>query len=243
MQIIKRRLRKWVAPDYEQMQRKLAETSHYARYFDTFVDPQVVADQVQKELTTNGISKQICVMFTDMRGFTRYSEQANFQTARSLLNNFYDMVVHHTHTQGGIVDKFMGDGTMSLFGVFEDDIAYVERSVAAACGIVRDFASMTKQKHQPDLYIGIGLNMGPALVGNFGNGDYVSFTAIGSTVNVAARVESAARNNQVLITKKVAENIRRSTYASRGRQQFKNVSRPVEVFEITKPERFLASYW
>ncbi len=99
-------------------------------------------------------------------------------------------------------------------------------------GIMRDFEQMTRQKSEPDLFLGAGITCGPAMVGNFGNGDMVSFTAIGSTVNLAARVQGIAKNNQIYVTKRVAEVLEDSMYESKGFQRFKNVNKPVEIFEI-----------
>jgi adenylate cyclase len=183
-------------------------------------------------VTTDGEVKEVAVLFTDVRGFTSFSEDHSLRAANSLLNNFYDMVIHHTQKNGGIVDKFMGDGTMCIFGAFDDDESYVIRSVHAAKGILRDFVQMTTQKHQPSLFLGAGITKGPAMLGMFGNGEFVNFTAIGSIVNLAARIQGKSDDNNLLVTKDVVDYLPSGSYKSKGRHSFKNVSKRVEVFEV-----------
>lgn len=224
-------LHRW-APDYDKLQQENRLVGFYERFFPRFLDPQVVKNQLPRMLTTDGEIKEVCVLFTDVRGFTAYSEKNTLRAANSLLNNFYDMVIHHTQVNGGIVDKFMGDGTMCIFGAFDNDDSYVIRAVAAAQAILRDFIQMTTQKHEPNLFLGAAITKGPAIVGMFGNGEYVSFTAIGSTVNLAARVQTKADNNNLLVTKEVTDYLPEHNYVSKGKHAFKNVTKKVEVFEV-----------
>lgn len=201
-----------------------------------FVDKQVLDYQKNRELSTDGQIKDIAVMFVDVRGFTRFAEDNSLQAVNSFLNNFYDIVIHHSQLYGGIVDKFTGDGAMLIFGAFSSQPCtqdnFVQNAVHAASNIINDFTLMTMQKHEPYLFIGVGISYGPAIIGTFGNGDYVNFTAIGHTVNVAARIQSLARNNKALCTKEVAKFLPAYTYRPQRKVILKNVRRAVELFII-----------
>jgi class 3 adenylate cyclase len=91
---------------------------------------------------------------------------------------------------------------------------------------------MTTQKHQPSLFLGAGITKGPAMLGMFGNGEFVNFTAIGSIVNLAARIQGKSDDNNLLVTKDVVDYLPSGSYKSKGRHSFKNVSKRVEVFEV-----------
>lgn len=229
-------IRNWVlnkyAPDYGEVKQRNQELEYYAQFFPKFVDKQVVKYQRENELTTDGKERDICVMFTDVRGFTTFSQQVSLAAANSFLNNFYDIVVHHTQANGGIVDKFLGDGTMSIFGAMGRTKNYTQRCIVAAEAILKDFKDMTMQKDEPTLFLGVGISKGPAIVGTFGNGDFVNFTAIGHTVNMSARVQGCAKNNNIMATKEVVDYLPKERYESRGLFALKNVNKKTPLFEI-----------
>lgn len=230
-------IRDWVikryVPEYDSLVQQNSQLEFYRDFFPRFVDPQVVSYQQDADLSTDGRVKEICVMFTDVRGFTKFSQEVSLTAANSFLNNFYDIVVHHTHTHGGIVDKFLGDGTMSMFGALDRSRSYVKKCVMAAEGIMRDFQDMTMQVAEPSLFLGVGIAQGPAMVGTFGNGEFVNFTAIGHTVNLAARVQSCATNNNILVTKEVTEFLEPDDYRNVGKFELKNVAKKVSLYEVT----------
>ncbi|MCA9379086.1 adenylate/guanylate cyclase domain-containing protein [Candidatus Dojkabacteria bacterium] len=234
MQILKKwAISRWV-PEYHEMMRKLRDMEYHADFFPRFVDPQVVEYQQQNELTTDGRITDVCVMFTDVRGFTKYSQEVSLPAANSFLNNFYDIAIHHTQRFGGVMDKFLGDGTMSVFGALDRKrTSYVTNCVAAAKAILKDFKDMTMQKDEPSLFLGVGLSQGPAMIGTFGNGEFVNFTAIGHTVNLAARVQGCVHNNSVYMTKEVSNFLEKGQYHSKGKFDLKNVNKKVELFELS----------
>ncbi len=231
-------LKSWIisklAPDYDFLRSRNAQLEQYAELFPRYVDKQVVDIQCNNEITTDGEVRDICVMFTDVRGFTKFSQQVSLAEAKSFLNNFYDIVVYHTQAHGGIIDKFMGDGTMSIFGAIDPrSQTYVQDCILAGIDILHDFRQMTMQKSEPSLFLGVGVAQGPAIVGTFGNGEFVNFTAIGHTVNLAARVQSKVTDNSIFVTKEVSQFLAPHEYRSRGRFELKNVLSKVELFQIT----------
>ena len=232
MQIIKDYLIKKFVPEYDELVWRSNLSEAYSGFFPRFLDEQIVEHQFQGEVTTDGEYKDIAVLFTDVRGFTALSQRKSMRVTNSLVNNFYDMIIHHTQAHGGIVDKFMGDGTMSLFGVYDDNDEYVREAVDAARAVAKDFSDMTSQKHQPEISLGIGINYGTALVGTFGNGEFLSFTALGHTVNLAARIQGKAENNKVFISQSVADFLEPPEYTGAGKYELKGVDKPVQLFEV-----------
>lgn len=220
-----------LAPQITQLEHLQEELHSYQHLLPRVVDPTIVQESLRQSLSTKGEIKEISVMFTDLRGFTSFSEQTSLRATSSLLNNFYDMVISHTQMQGGMIDKFMGDGSMSIFTA-DNGSNHALAAVKAAQAIVKDFTSMTSQSHEPDLHIGVGIATGPALVGFFGNGDYVSFTALGSIVNLAARIQGAAENDNILVTAGTANELPEELLNYYGRKEFKNVSKRVDLYEI-----------
>lgn len=211
---------------YEHLQGQYSLLSRY-------MDPQVLNYQVNNAFHTDGEIKDLCVLFTDVRGFTKFSEKASLPAANSFLNNFYDIVIHHTRANGGVVDKLIGDGTMSIFGAFDDDEEdYTLKCIAAAKGIQQDFIQMISQEDEPSVNLGVGIAKGKALLGAYGNGEFVNFTAIGHTVNLAARLQGQAKNNEIFTVKPVTQYLHPDQYTSAGRFQLKNVSKTVEIFEV-----------
>jgi adenylate cyclase len=208
------------------------ELLKYKSLVERFIDKQIIRNQINSQFTTDGRIKDICVLFTDVRGFTTFSEKSGLQATNSFLNNYYDIVIEHTQNLGGIMDKFLGDGTMSIFGAFDEEQSYVERCVEASKRILNDFVSMTSQKDEPTLFLGVGINAGKAIIGAFGNGEFVDFTAIGHTVNVAARIQSVACDNQIYVTRDVTEHLEENEYRSKGYFHLKNVLKSIELFEI-----------
>lgn len=221
-----------IYPEYKKLEKRSEKLIYFRKLFNKFIDKQIVVNLMDTEFTTDGTIKDICVMFTDVRGFTSFSEKTSLRSSNSFLNNFYDIVIENTQTNGGIIDKFLGDGTMSIFGVYDSKSDYTTRAVESARLIMKDFIDMTSQKDEPSLFLGIGITKGESIVGTFGNGNFVSFTAIGNTVNLASRVQGVSNNNEILITKEVAAGLNSKEYKRKGVYHLKNVSKSVELFKV-----------
>jgi adenylate cyclase len=143
-----------------------------------------------------GGERMIAVMFVDLRGFTAFSEKRLPYDVVFILNRYFRAVGQAIEDAGGRVDKFIGDGVMALFGLDVDGAKAARQSLDAARRIglaIEDFnESLTGEIDQP-LRIGIGIHSGPAIVGDLGHGRATSLTAIGDTVNTAARLEAQSK--------------------------------------------------
>jgi adenylate cyclase len=146
-----------------------------------------------------GQEREIAVMFADLRGFTEIAEQKLPYDVVFVLNRYFDAMGRAIEASGGRVDKFIGDGVMALFGTTGDAAAGARQALAAARQMSVNLAELNATlAHDLDkpLRLGIGIHVGPAIVGEMGYGRTVSLTAIGDTVNIASRVEALCKDFQ-----------------------------------------------
>ncbi len=143
-----------------------------------------------------GGERMIAVMFVDLRGFTAFSEKRLPYDVVFILNRYFRAVGQAIEDAGGRVDKFIGDGVMALFGLDVDGAKAARQSLDAARRIglaIEDFNESLYGELDKPLRIGIGIHAGPAIVGDLGHGRATSLTAIGDTVNTAARLEAQSK--------------------------------------------------
>ncbi len=146
----------------------------------------------------SGQRRVITVLFADLRRFTSYAERRDpvslLATVNSYLTIAADSVLHY----GGMLDKFMGDAAMALFNAREPQPDHAMRAIKAALYIQERMAFFNSQV-APALQFGIGISTGEAVVGNVGTPTIHNYTALGDTVNVAARLESKAKGGEILL--------------------------------------------
>jgi adenylate cyclase len=143
-----------------------------------------------------GERRKITVLFADVRGFTSLSEKLAPEDVFALLNDYFEKMIDEICKNHGMLNKFMGDGLMAVFGALDEDAYQEENAIKAALGMRNVLEGMRERfqaERQIDLKIGIGINTGIALVGNIGSNQRMEFTAIGDTVNLGSRLESATK--------------------------------------------------
>lgn len=172
--------------------------------FGSYVDSRVVRRVLSGDIAIEPERRRITVMFVDIRGFTALSEKSDPIDLFRRLNVALDGFAIEVQAQGGIVNKFLGDGLLALFGAPEPQEDHARRAVRAALRIVDRAAAMSADGRFPGLRIGVGIHTGEAVVGDLG-GARREFTAIGDVVNVAARVEALNKEHHtsILITEDV----------------------------------------
>jgi adenylate cyclase len=173
--------------------------------FSRFVNPHVVKELVSFEgLSRAGESREITVLFSDIRGFTSLSENRTPQEVVSLLNRYFSLQVEVIFRHGGSLDKFIGDCIMAFWGAPLDDAAHALHAVQAAQEMAEVLQQFKRELGdlEADFDVGIGLHSGPAVVGLIGSEQRKEYTAIGDTVNLASRIEGLTKGiSRILVSR------------------------------------------
>ncbi|MGN0642602.1 MAG: CHASE2 domain-containing protein [Huintestinicola sp.] len=208
--------------------------------FKKYVAPQVVEEIAKKggyQIRLGGENRDIAVLFVDIRGFTPMSESLEPEQVVDILNSYLNLTTNSIFANGGTLDKFIGDATMAVFNAPFDLDDYVYRAVKTAWDIVSGgnaIESKFLERYGKSVSFGVGVNCGPAVVGNIGCDFRMDYTAIGDTVNTAARLEANAKRGQVLISESVYEKVKdRITVEPIGEIPLKGKSKGVFVYSLT----------
>lgn len=209
--------------------------------FRKYVAPQIVEEIAKKgdfEIKVGGENRDIAVLFVDIRGFTTMSEALEPEQVVEILNEYLTLTTKSIFDNSGTLDKFVGDATMAVFNSPFDLEDYEYKAVCAAMDIVRGGEAI-EEKFQKrfgrSVGFGVGVNCGPAVVGNVGCEFRMDFTAIGDTVNTAARLEANAKKGQVLISDVLYERLKdRLEVEDVGEIPLKGKTKGVYVYEVKK---------
>ena len=164
--------------------------------FGKYVTPAVAAHLMQGDVELGGKTLPVTILFTDIRGFTTFSESMPAQEIVALLNEYFSVMVGIIMEEGGVVDKYIGDAIMAVFGApvgAKDDAV---RAVRAAIRMRRALVGLNaklRSRGIPELQTGIGIHTGEVVAGNIGSPQRMEYTVIGDPVNVASRLESTTK--------------------------------------------------
>jgi len=146
---------------------------------------------------------EVSILIVDLRGFTALMESLPMPVMSALLNRFYGLMAQLVARHQGVVDKFMGDSVMALFGLPEARPDDLLRALTCAVEMQQAIAEMnwrSQERGEPSIYAGIGISTGEVMAGSFGSQVYSEYTVIGDPVNLAARIEGYSLRGQVLIS-------------------------------------------
>lgn len=192
------------------------------------------------------IATQATIVLADIRGFTALMESLPNETVIALLNRYFTTMACVVQRRGGVIDKFIGDAVMALFGVPDHRPDELLQAIACAVEMQLALAELNLQAQacgEPRLYAGIAVNTGPVMAGSFGSQHYSEYTVIGDTVNVVARMEPFSLRGQVLLSESTLEGAREHLRIGGTNQvRVKGKAKPLTLYElraITHPERLL----
>ena len=187
---------------------RAAEEQRVRTAFGHYVDRRVVRRVLQGDLRIAPERREVTVLFVDIRDFTRMSESRDAGEVFRLLSGTLDAFSQEVQRQGGIVNKYLGDGLLAIFGAPEDQPDHARRAARAALNIVAEARARAADGRFPGLRVGAGLHTGAVVVGDLG-GERREFTAIGDVVNVASRVEASNKElgTSILATRPVVEQV------------------------------------
>ncbi len=208
----------------------------FGQYVSKDVYDQLVAHPELARL--GGQRRQMTVLFSDIRGFTTVSEKGQPEEIVAILNEYFTRMVEIVFANKGTLDKFVGDMVMALFGAPLDDPDHAEHAVDAALEMIRELNRLNEKwaaEGRPALDIGIGVSTGPMIAGNIGSEAIMSYTVIGDSVNLGARLESLNKEYGTRII--ISETTRaalpdRYGFRPLGDVVVKGKTRPVAIFEV-----------
>lgn len=215
-------------------ERRSRETA--IREFGRFVNPHVVRELIaQGGLSRQGESRNVTLLFSDIRGFTTLSETRTPQEIVDLLNRYFTKQVAVIFRHGGTLDKFIGDAIMAVWGAPVDDPDHARHAVAAALEMADTLLEFRRELGEPGagFDVGIGIHSGPAVVGLIGSDARREYTAIGDTVNLASRIEGLTKGVARIL---VSEDTRRLCgdafeFTDRGAYKVKGRTQEVRLYE------------
>lgn len=199
-----------------------------------YVDETVLNFMGSREFETTLMHNETIeatVAFLDICGFTRISENETPDTVVKILNNYFDVMVKEIIAHGGYIDKFIGDAIMA---VFRGDF-HLDRAIEACIAVRKQIEHLPADSENFTAKVSIGINSGEMISGNIGSATLkrLDYTVIGDTVNVAQRLQSVAKENQIIINETAYQKVKESfTCAKVGEVNLKNKALPMEVYAV-----------
>ena len=225
------------------------ENSEYARALEfeatqraqlaRFLSPALVEQAARGsiELSKGGALSELTILFSDIRGFTRLSEKLPAQEVVRMLNDYFELMVDILFEHEGILDKFIGDAIMGLWGApvkRPDDATNAVRAAVKMQKRVAEWNEERAAQGKEPIRIGIGLHTGQVVVGNMGSSKALSYTAIGDGVNLASRLCGIAGEDMIVISEECAQRAGKDKFVleSLPPARVKNREAPVEIYRV-----------
>jgi adenylate cyclase len=233
--------------------RRLRETEHFSEeetrlleqaagelrrldeLFSPYLSPQLMTRLREQpgagEL--GGEQREVSVLFADLQGFTAFSERSSPPEVVAMLNSYWAEVVPVVAAEDGMIERFAGDAVMVVFNAATDQPDHAERAARAALAFAD--ASEKVAHGRPEWpRFRVGVNSGPAVIGNVGAMEQRSFTAIGDTTNLAARLQAQAEPGKVVIGATTAAALTGAVLEPLGALELKGKSEPVPAFRLVR---------
>ncbi|HZX94207.1 MAG TPA: adenylate/guanylate cyclase domain-containing protein [Myxococcales bacterium] len=225
------------------------ENSEYARALEheatqraqlaRFLSPALVEQAARGsiDLAKGGQLTELTILFSDIRGFTSISEKMPAQEVVRMLNDYFELMVDILFEHHGILDKFIGDALMGLWGAplrRPDDATQAVRAAVKMQKRLLEWNEDRVASGKVPIEIGIGLHTGHVVVGNMGSNKALSYTAIGDGVNLASRLCGIAREGMVVVSQECAQRAGKHNFVMEALPpaKVKNREAPVEIFRV-----------
>jgi adenylate cyclase len=185
-----------LAASFNHMSEGLAERDQVRDLLGKVVSPAVAAELLRKNVTLGGEEREVTVLFSDVRNFTAMCEALSPQKMLGILNHYFTRMSAIVETHGGVVDKYVGDAMMALFGaplVNSDDADRAMETALEMCDALDELNREWHAEGRPTIDIGVGIHTDIVVAGNMGSQTRLNYTVIGDGVNLASRLEGLTK--------------------------------------------------
>ncbi len=207
--------------------------------FGQYVPPQLVnemSENPQADFSMEGDSREMTVLFSDVRGFTSISEGLNPKQLSQLMNTFLTPMTHVIHNHRGTIDKYMGDAIMAFWGAPLRDEQHARHALNAALEMTKKLEELQPifaEHGWPPIKVGVGLNTGVMNVGNMGSEFRIAYTVLGDAVNLGSRLEGLTKlyGVQIIVSESTRAAVPDYAYRELDRVRVKGKDLPITIFE------------
>lgn len=223
---------------FNQMIEGLQERDKVKSMFSKFHGSSVTEDLLKGNLQLGGSKKTVTVFFSDIRDFTKFSEGHTPEEVVAMLNEYFHIMVKIINAHGGVVDKFIGDAIMAVWGAPNTGPRDSQNAVRACVEMRRALAELNalrRGRGQVAIKIGMGLHRGEAISGTIGSDERMEYTVIGDTVNQASRIEASTKafGTDLLLSDALAEAVRGDFMLEvAGKVEVKGKSEALSLFKV-----------
>jgi adenylate cyclase len=229
-----------LAASFNHMSEGLAERDRVRDLLGKVVSPEVAAELLRKDVVLGGEERQVTVLFSDLRNFTSLSEALSPQEMLGILNHYFTRMGAIVEHHGGVVDKYIGDALMALFGAPLGNPDDVDRALKTAVEMTEAMDDLNRQWHKrglPTIGLGIGINTDVVVAGNMGSETRLNYTVIGDGVNLASRLEALTKTpeyeTRIIISASTLAKARERYRTRRlGEVAVKGKQKPTEIFAL-----------
>jgi adenylate cyclase len=211
---------------------------HLSRIFSQYVPPEIVQelDASEADISLEGDSRDMSVLFSDVRGFTTLSEGLSPRELTRLMNDMLTPLTAAIHERRGTIDKYMGDAIMAFWGAPLTDPAHARNAVLAALDMIACTARIREEfaaRGWPPVHIGVGVSTGPMNVGNMGSKFRMAYTVLGDTVNLGSRLEGLTKQYgaDVIVSGVTMQAIPDMHFRELDAVRVKGKNEPVKIYE------------
>jgi class 3 adenylate cyclase len=223
---------------FNEMVEGLRQRDFIRTTFGRYVSPEVAKTLLESPegLKFGGEKREITVLMSDLRGYTRFAEQGDPAWVMEILNDFLARMTDIIIEYGGTINEFIGDAIFAVYGAPVPHRDHAERAAASALAMQRAMAEINRlhaERGQPRFEMGIGLNTGEAVVGNIGSEQRAKYAVVGAAVNLAARVEGCTVGGQIFLSPATYEQLHDMVeVAAPVPVEVKGIAEPLLLYEL-----------
>ena len=230
-----------LATAFNQMTAGLAERDRVRNLLGMVVSPEIATQLLHSDLKLGGEEREVTILFCDLRDFTSFSEKMPPADVLTLLNRYLDRMSTVIERHGGVIDKYIGDAIMALFGAPVAAPDAPARAVAAARDMARALESLNaelRNEGKPILVFGVGINTARVVAGNMGSKTRLNYTVIGDGVNLASRLEGLTKDpayaTPIIVSEATLAGITPRPFARElGEVKVKGKAQAVKIFALS----------